>query len=239
MPSIKPERTERTEKIFHEACCIENMDAKFGRMLSKDENVVRKYILSQTPVLGRVPSVVEIREEFNHFNKGKVEVILNELDRFDVIHLDEGKTNIIAAYPFSGIKTSHKVSLKRKGYKSVYAMCAIDALGISFMFGSDVSIKSSCFHCKEKIEIDVKDKEIVFLSPRNAVVWCDMEYSTCAAASLCRNINFFSSEEHFEKWQKGQPKRRGLLLQIGEAFYLGKLFFENRYRQFEGPALNH
>jgi len=206
------------------------MNAKFGRSLTSDENIVRKYILRQTPVLGRIPSLVEIKEEFNHFNKKKVEDILNELDQFDAIHLDENKTNIIAAYPFSGIKTSHKVSLKRKEFKTVYAMCAIDTLGISFMFDSDVSIESLCFHCCEKIEIDVKNKEIVSLNPKSTVVWCDLEYSKCAATSLCKNINFFSSEEHFKKWQKGKPKRRGHLLQIEEAFYLGRLFFKNRMK---------
>ncbi len=231
MFSLKPEPTERTKSIFQETCCTENMGAKFGKTLTSDEDVVRQYILSQTPVLGRIPSLIEISEEFNHFNKGKIEEILNELDRFDAIHLGESKTYIIAAYPFSGIATSHKVSFKRKGFKSVYAMCAIDALGISFMFDSDVSIESPCFHCGEKIEIDVQDEEIVFLNPRSTVVWCDMEYSQCAATSLCRNINFFFSEEHFEKWQKEKPIRKGYLLKIQEAFHLGKLFFENRLRR--------
>jgi len=228
MPNIKPEPTERAKKIFQEACYTENMEAKFGRTLTKEDNVVRKFILSQTPTLGRIPSTVEISEEFSHFNKGKLEEILNELDRFDAIHLDESKTNIIAAYPFSGSATSYKVSYKRKEYKSIFAMCAIDALGISFMFDSDVSIESLCFHCEQKIEIDVQDEEIISLNPKETVVWCDMEYSKCAATSLCRNINFFSSEEHFKKWQKGKVKSRGHLLRLDEAFYLGKLFFKER-----------
>ncbi len=230
MLSIKPESTERTKRIFQEACYTENMEAKFGRTLTNDENVVRKYILRQTPILGRVPSAVEICEGFNHFKKGKIKEILNELDRFDAIHLDEIKSNIVAAYPFSSVATSHKVSFKRKEFKRVFAMCAIDALGINFMFDTDVSIGSLCFHCDEKIEIDVQDEEIISLSPKSTVVWCDMEYSKCAATSLCRNINFFSSEEHFEKWQIEKPKRKGYLLKIQEAFYLGKLFFENRLK---------
>ena len=107
-------------------------------------------------------------------------------------------------------------------------MCAIDALGMSFMFDCDVSIESLCNHCGERIEIEVKDNKIIFLNPKHPVVWCDMEYSCCAATSLCKNTNFFSSEKHYEDWQKGKPIRKGDLLQIQEAFYLGKLFFENR-----------
>ncbi len=107
-------------------------------------------------------------------------------------------------------------------------MCAIDALGIGFMFDCDISIGSKCHHCGKRIEIEIKDNEIIFLKPENVVVWCDMEYSCCAATSLCKNINFFSSKQHFTEWQQGKQKRKGSLLQIQEAFYLGQLFFDRR-----------
>jgi len=204
------------------------MEAKFGRMLSKDENRVRRFILTRSPILGRIPFIDEIRKEFNQFKKEKLDAILSILDRVDAIHLDNDKTNIVAAYPFSGSETSHQVYLKRRGFKKVFAMCAIDALGISFMLNCDISIESLCNHCGEKIKIEIKDNEIIFLSPRNPVVWCDMEYSSCAATSLCKNTNFFSSEIHFEEWQRGTPIRKGDVLLIDEAFYLGKLFFEFR-----------
>lgn len=228
MLHLKPEPTKRAKKIFQEACGIENMEAKFGRTLSMDANRVRKFILNQSPVLGRILYIDEIRKEFNEFQKEKVDAILNKLDQVDAIHLDNDKTNIVAAYPFSGSETSHQVYLKRKGFKRVYAMCAIDALGMSFMFNCDVSIESLCYHCGERIDIEVSDDEIISLNSKNTVVWCDMEYSCCAATSLCKNTNFFSSEKHYEDWQKGKPIRKGNLLPIQEAFYLGKLFFENR-----------
>jgi hypothetical protein len=109
-------------------------------------------------------------------------------------------------------------------------MCAIDALGICFMFNCDVFIESRCYHCEESIQIEIKNNQITFLKPMKLVVWCDREYgeSCCAATTLCKNINFFSSEQHFSKWQKKEPKRKGNLLNMPEAFYLGKLFFENR-----------
>ncbi len=226
--NLKPESTERAKRIFQEARRIENTESKLGKTLSKDENDVRRFILSQTPILGRIPSIGEIKKEFCQSQKGKVNTTLNKLDQFDAIHLDKDKTTILAAYPFSSSVTSHQVSLKGKGYKRVYAMCAIDALGISFMFDRDVSIDSRCYHCEERIEIEVKDNKITFLNPRSVVVWCDMEYSSCAATSICKNINFFSSEKHFREWQKGRPRRKGGLLPIQEAFYLGKLFFEDR-----------
>lgn len=228
MPLLKPEPTRRAKEIFQEACCIENMEAKFGRTLSKDEDSVRRFILTQSPILGRIPFIDEIRKEFNKFQKEKVDAILNKLHQVDAIHLDNDKTNIVAAYPFSGSETSHQVYLNRKGFKRVYAMCSIDALGMSFMFNCDVSIESLCIHCGEKIEIEIRDNEIFVLNPKNTVVWYDMEYLCCAATSVCKHTNFFSSEKHYEDWQKGKPIKKGNLLPIQEAFYLGKLFFENR-----------
>ena len=204
------------------------MNAKFGRTLLKEENDVRRFILVQAPVLGRIPAIDEISQAFSQFPNEKIAAVLNKLDQADVIHLDKNKKTIAAVYPFSGSETSHRVTLKRKGYKKIYAMCAIDALGVCFMFNCDVSIESGCHHCGEQTEIEIKDNEIIFLKPENVVVWCDMEYSCCAATSLCRNINFFSSEQHFTEWQKGKPKRKGDLIQIQEAFYLGKSFFERR-----------
>lgn len=225
---MKPEPTVRAKSIFQEACNTENMDAKFGRTLSKEENDVRKFILSQSPVLGRIPSLDEIRNAFTQFPPEKVDFILNRLNRLDIIHLDSDKQTIAAAYPFSGSETAHFVALERENYKRGNAMCAIDALGASFMFNCDSLIDSLCHHCGKRIQIKIQDNEISSLNPPNIVVWCDMEFRDCAATSLCKNINFFSSEDHFRAWQKENPRRSGELLHIGEAFYLGKLFFENR-----------
>jgi hypothetical protein len=225
---LTPEDSELTKRIFQYSCETENTDAKFGRTLTNEENEVRTFILSQSPILGRIPSIEDIQKAFSKFSNEKMNEILGKLDRLDVIHLDDDKSNIMAAYPFSGSKTSYLITLKGDKYRNIFAMCAIDALGICFMFDCDVVIKSSCHHCDDEVEMEIKNNEIISLKPEDVVVWCDMEYSGCAATSFCRNINFFSSRKHFSEWQKGRKKRKGHLLKIQEAFYLGKLFYETR-----------
>jgi Alkylmercury lyase len=66
--------------------------------------------------------------------------LLAELHDRDVIRLDE-RGGIRVAYPFSGIPTAHTVAIG--GGPSVYAMCAIDALGIAEMVGRNTTITST------------------------------------------------------------------------------------------------
>ncbi|MHA2038778.1 MAG: alkylmercury lyase family protein [Promethearchaeota archaeon] len=226
--NIQPESSDKTKIIFQDACTHENLDAKFGLSLSNEENRIRYYILTQTPILGRIPLIDEIKGAFGNISNDTLSKIINHLDEVDAIHLDENKTKIEAVYPFSGPKTDHLIKFKEEPFKNVYAMCAIDALGMPFMLSSDIEINSRCFHCDDEINIEIVNYEITSIFPKNLVVWGHMEYSCCAATSLCNNINFFSSEQHFEEWEEKVGKKKGYLLQIQEAFYLGKLFFEKR-----------
>ncbi|MFX0183698.1 MAG: organomercurial lyase [Candidatus Hodarchaeota archaeon] len=225
---IKPSPDYRVKQLFQQACKTENMSAKIGDSLSLEENEIRRYILTQAPVLGRLPSLAEINHAFTQITKDNVTTILTKLDQLDVIHLTQDQMAIAAAYPFSGETTPHTVILKEESYNPLYAMCAIDALGVGFMFNCDVVIESRCVHCNGRIDVVIENNEIISLNPDELVVWGDMEYSSCAATSLCKNINFFCSDQHYTEWQKDLPKRRGQLLTIQEAFYLGKMFFENR-----------
>jgi hypothetical protein len=206
------------------------MSAKWGQTLSLEENEVRRFILTQAPILGHLPTLTEVKQHFTQISDDKIISILTRLDQLDVIHLTNNHTTIAGAYPFSGSPTPHVVTFKKESFKSLYAMCAIDALGVGFMFNYDVIIESKCNHCNEKIEVVIEKNEIVALNPEGLVVWGDMGYSDRAATSICRNINFFSSVDHFTKWRKKSSPRRGSLLQIQEAFYLGKMFFEKRLK---------
>jgi hypothetical protein len=227
---IKPESTKRTRDIF-QAEYSQKEKFSLRKTLTKIEDEVRRLILAQTPILGEIPSIDRIMKSFNKISKQEMETILDRLDQMDYIHLNPKRTAIESSYPFSGPETSHIVTINKEGYKKVYAMCAIDALGISFMLNCDVSIVSICHHCHDKVEIEIKNNEIISLKPKNVVVWFDQEHSCCAATSCCPYTNFFSSQEHFDKWQEGKIKRKGDVLQIKEAFYLGKLIFEDRLEQ--------
>src|SRR5262245_19616406 len=66
--------------------------------------------------------------------------VLADLHAGDFIQLD-GAGEIRAAYPFSAVPTPHVVRID--GGPRVYAMCAIDALGMAAMLGREVTVVST------------------------------------------------------------------------------------------------
>jgi alkylmercury lyase len=64
---------------------------------------------------------------------------LDELAAADAVHIANGI--VAVAYPFSATATPHRVTLD--GLPPVYAMCAIDALGLPAMAGRDGRITSA------------------------------------------------------------------------------------------------
>jgi alkylmercury lyase len=65
-----------------------------------------------------------------------------ELEAADAIRIVNGI--VAVAYPFSGVPTRHLAELD--GLPAVYAMCAIDALGLPYMTGRDGRITSADPH---------------------------------------------------------------------------------------------
>jgi hypothetical protein len=81
-----------------------------------------------------------------------VSQVLAELADGDFLCLDEAG-QITAAYPFSALPSRHRVRIS--GEAAVFAMCAIDALGISAMTGRPVVIESADPHTGEPITVNV------------------------------------------------------------------------------------
>jgi len=97
------------------------------------------------------------------------------------------------------------------------------------MFGTDVVVESSCRVCGGGIEIGTaqRGKSLSYARPVDAVVWYDLAYSGCAAASCCRSIAFFCSEAELRQWVNAQnPRPRGYGLTLDEALEFGRALFE-------------
>jgi hypothetical protein len=100
---------------------------------------VHQRVLRAFAETGQPPSAAELEEAAAPHGVSGPEV-MRQLHAADFLRLDACGA-ISAAYPFSPAPTLHLVTIS--GGPQVYAMCAIDALGIAAMLGKTVTISSS------------------------------------------------------------------------------------------------
>lgn len=119
------------------------------------------------------------------------EAVLAELAAADVIAFTAGG-EIRAAYPFSPVRTPVRVSWP--GGPAAYAMCAIDALGMSAMLGHPVTITAAEPDTGRVITVHA-DGSRARWRPRTAVVFVGSAGDSCnpSADRSCGYINFFTS----------------------------------------------
>jgi Alkylmercury lyase len=156
---------------------------------------------------------------------------LAELRERDLLAFD-GQGEIRAAYPFSPSLTSIRVSWA--GGPDVYAMCAIDALGMSAMLGRPVTISAAEPGTERAITVEV-DRDQAHWSPRRAVVFSSAaDGASCAAADRsCGYINFFTSARAARTWARQHPAITGETLDQARALRRGIAEFGTLMRPAE------
>lgn len=155
-------------------------------------------------------------------------LVLGELHDRDVVRLDDdGKVRV--AYPFSAVPTAHTVTIADG--PTVWAMCAIDALGIAAMLGRDVSIAPNDPATGEPIRVRVTGGQATW-TPDAAVVFDGADESTrddpagreCSmvvADGCCGVMNFFASRAGANAWLAAHPTVTGMVLTQEQALRLG------------------
>lgn len=220
---VVPTATETAKGLVAEAMSMLGWD---HTKLNHTEDAVRRYILTQYPLQGRAPNCREIEEALG-LTGTEVQTILRRLHKLDIIYLEPGCFEVRLAYPFSSVPTRHVVKFEDwPKAKPVYAQCAVDGLGIPFMFGRDLSVASSCAHCSEPITLEVRNRMIVTHKPTETVVWAGATRSGHAATSVCPAINFFCSSDHVAAWLQRRTETTGAIISLAEAFHIGKAIFE-------------
>ena len=194
--------------------------------LTEQEEDMRRDILAEFPRLGRAPLRQEIMDR-KCLSMGQLDLLLNRLQSLDLLYLNPATQEIHVAYPFSTVPTRHVVRFIDWDEATLsFAQCAIDALGMHFMFRRALSIGSACEYCANPIAIEVVTRAITHYEPAATVVWVGTSRTACAATSICPTMNFFCSKEHLSDWRKNRPGQEGEVLDLGEALYVGKGIFE-------------
>jgi Alkylmercury lyase len=165
-----------------------------------------------------------------------VDAALRELHTADVLRLDTAG-QVSAAYPSSGPPTPHRVQIA--GGPAVYAICAIDALGIAAMLDRDITIQSAEPGTATPITVTVHDGQtewvpetaVVFVGatgPATAEQCCPPDQRstlTPAADRCCTVMNFFTTATAADGWTTAHPDVTGTVLNQAQARQLGADIF--------------
>jgi len=160
--------------------------------------------------------------------------VLAELAEHDMIAFDQAG-EIRAAYPFSPSPTPIQVAWEDGPV--TYAMCAIDALGISAMLGRPVTITAAEPGTGRVITVHA-DRHRARWNPPGAVVFAGTAGGgRCHAADrTCGYINFFTSARAARTWAHANPTVTGTVLRQAQAMRRGVAEFGAFMRARTAPA---
>ena len=135
----------------------------------------------------------------------------------DLVHTaPDGQVEV--AYPFSRRSTGHTVHLT--GHPPVAAMCAIDALGIPLMTGTDGVIDSTDPITGASIRIDRRGDGWTWPPATAVVVIAHTNCCGTLADTLCGSITFHTDQHHAQSHLDNHPELQGHIIGQADAIYL-------------------
>ncbi|MBS1854355.1 MAG: alkylmercury lyase family protein [Acidobacteria bacterium] len=181
---------------------------------------VHRAILRSLYDTGSPPAPDQIAAMLSTFT---LERALDRLDADDLAVLSPDRTRVLGAYPMTSEPTPHLVET---GDRAVHAMCAVDALAISPMFGGAVAIRSRCRITKTPVTIRQQGCQILSAEPAGVLVGVRWEHTTRghAAHSLCMEMVYLRDEAAAREWHHGDTENH-TVLPLGDAVELGARFF--------------
>jgi hypothetical protein len=157
-------------------------------------NSIFRFVLKH----GKGPTVEELRSPL----KRSDEEIIRALDgleiKGDFLLRKKGTQEIVSIYPLSLKPTEHRILLENG--TRLFAMCAVDALGMPIMFKKNVRVVSRCEECKSEMVFEIKNEEITFMSHPDATICHPKRQVYPAAETCCPFVNFFCCKKHADEW---------------------------------------
>ena len=194
--------------------------------LAAPERQLYRWILTQFAFEGR-PSL-EATAAAAATTGADLNEAIETFRRLDLVHLADGQ--IAVAYPFSGRPTAHRVSID--GRPEMYAMCALDALGIAAMLELPIEVLSRDPVSGGEVWVRIDPGDGAWWDPQEAVVLAG-SYPAIGPSfqSCCSVLNFFESGEHALQYLLAQPEVTGHAITIPEAIAAGVAIFGDLLKQ--------
>jgi hypothetical protein len=179
---------------------------------------VHRAVLTAFAETGQAPARASL-ERITRRHGGDPRAVLAELSERDLLVFSDGG-EIRAAYPFSPVPTGIRVSWA--GGPVTYAMCAVDALGMSAMLGHPVTITAAEPATGHPITVEA-DGSTARWAPDSAVVFAGATADACcpSADRTCGYINFFTTAQAAKDWAACHPDVTGVILDQADALNRG------------------
>jgi len=177
--------------------------------LTRPARQVHLAVLAAFTVAGQPPPRDEL-QRIARAHGGDPGAVVAELAAADVIAFG-ADGEIRAAYPFSPVPTP--VQVRWAGGPLSYAMCAIDALGMSAMLGRPVTITAAEPGTGRSITVHADGGQARW-EPWAAVVFAGAagEPGCPSADRSCGYINFFTSARAARAWARRHPEVTGTVV---------------------------
>lgn len=183
------------------------------------ERAVHQAILRAFAATGHPPTVAEL----DHLaDSDEITTVLQRLHDTDTIRLDADGT-VRVAYPFSATPTRHHVQLSPGS--AVYAMCAIDALGMPAMLHTDATITTLDPITNDPITVTVTNGQSTWNPPTATAFVGAISDDGPSADTCCDHLNLFTNTTNAQSWMDTHPEVNGELLTGEEAENLGRHIF--------------
>lgn len=193
------------------------------------------------PALGGPPDIADL-ESLAQQHGVSYEETMSLLETLDLAQRVRATGAIRAAYPFSGVPTAHRVRLtpdSNAGAISgieVFAMCAIDALGIPLMLrcNAQISSRDPLTHSPVSITVFASSASgwAARWDPLSAVVYArpeghehEHDCGAEAAGTCCGLTQFFTDAAHAAAWAANHPDIDGRIYSQDEAFAYSSTLF--------------
>jgi hypothetical protein len=185
------------------------------------QRAVHQAVLRAFAETGHAPGVAELQGAAAPLGvSGRA--VLAALAAGDFLTLDEHE-QVAAAYPFSARPTGIEVTLPSG--VTVASMCAIDALGIAAMLGSDTVIDSADPVSGEPVRVTFTGGTASWHPQSTVVFYGARAGSGPSAAVCCEYLRFFATRENAEAFAARHSEAPGRVLGQQEARELGEEIF--------------
>ncbi|MEL0539274.1 organomercurial lyase [Staphylococcus debuckii] len=131
--------------------------------------------------------------------KSKYQALLDK----HVLNIEDDQNTCL--YPFS-LKSNHfKVTLTETK-QTIYAMCAVDAIGVCDTLKTPIKINTVCAETNTPIQLSVENNKIHNLTdyPDLRVLYKDLCPDSQCSVNCCPYIQFFKDEEALEQYYNEQ-----------------------------------